>query len=216
MGGMWVGGSGNPKAVTVFGVLVGDRSMPLPSTSPAHMPTTSVVDRPGRCIYLRVNDDGDVSAEEAEEAAEEKLSVSVGDGDEETEVDCEVRDSGVRFGLWRSFSLAGELLQMRMLGGWSRPAGTMGVCGTYVVVLMVVVFGPATPNVEGKPPMVVLEPFLALEVMVGGFGRESDATGGIGGIGAVGGFIGGGIIFTASSDPRSTAPGLPSSLGEFK
>lgn len=218
MRGIWVGGSGNSKVVTVdamFDVLVGDRCMPFLSTSPTHMPAISMADRLGRCVYLRVNDDDDVAAEEA---AEEELSVCVGDGDGEDEVDFEVRSSDICFGLWGWSTLAGELLRTCTckLGGWSGLAGTMRVVGTYLVVSMVVILVPATLKVEVKLLRVVLEPLLVLEVTVGRLGRKPDGSGGTGGIEAVDGSIEGGIIFTASSDLRSTVPNLPSSLGEFK
>ena len=110
MGGIWVGGSGNPKSVTVdamFGVLVADGRMPSRPASPVHMSDTSEIDGPGRCQYLRVNDDGDVAAEEAVEEVE--LSVGVRDGDGEYE-----RGNGGCFGLWKSSTLR---TCIRKLGG---------------------------------------------------------------------------------------------------
>ena len=171
------------------------------STSPDNVPATSVVDRRGRRLYLPVNGDDEVAAEGVTNEGE--LSARVADGDGEDE-----RGSGVCFGLWKLSRLAGEWLRtgIRKLGEFSSPGGTMGVDGIYVVVPMIVVLVPVTPKDGLKLLIVVLEP------LIGGLGREPGA----GGIGSIGGFISGGIIFTVSRDPRSTAPNLPSRLGEFK
>ena len=202
--GVWVGGSGNQKSDTVtdtvdaiVGVPIGACCMLFFSTSPANVPATSVVDRCGKCLYLPVNGDGEVAVEGATKEGE--LSARVADGDEEDE-----RGSGACFGLWKSSTLAGERLRMgiRKLGEFSSPGGTMGVDGIYVVVVLV----PVTPKDGVKLLIIVLEP------SIGELGREP----GTGGTGAVGGFISGGIIFRASRGPRSAAPNLPSSVGEFK
>ena len=208
---MYVGGSGNPEAVTVdaaFGVLVGDRWMSFLSTCPGHVPATWVVDRLCECVYLWANDDGGVAAEEADGT---RLAVGVGEDDGENEVDFGVRGEGGFLGSCKTSTLALRTCMCK-LGG---PLSLGGTIRVDVVVSIAVLRASATAKVEFKLLMAVSEPLLEME-LVDRFVREPDGGEGIGGMGVVGGFMGGGIIFTASSDPHSTDPDLLSSLDDFE